>query len=87
MLWLTQYGQHSVVFEDLHWPWAYKIDSLQGVPLPDEELAWSTEGGLDNEGQGAQTAPAGWLKQGQLEQLLVQVHGDIGSQLIWEVLE
>lgn len=85
--WLTQYGQHSVVFQDLHGPWADKVDGLQGVSLPDEELPRGAEGGLDNEGKGAQAAPAGRLEQRQLKQLLVQVHGDVCPQLIWEVLQ
>lgn len=87
MLGLTQYSQHSVVLEDLHGAWADKVDGLQGVTLPDEELAWGAEGGLDDEGQRAQAASAGRLKERQLQQLLVQVHGDVSPQLIWEVLQ
>lgn len=82
---LTQYGQHGVVLQDLHGPRADEVDGLQGVALPDEELARSAEGGLDDERERAQAAPAGRLEQGQLEQLLVQVHGDVGPQLVWEV--
>lgn len=87
LLWLTQYGQHSVVFQNLHGARADEVDGLQGVSLPDEELARSAEGGPYNEGEGAQAAPAGRLKQRQLEQLLVQMHGDVGPQLVWEVLQ
>lgn len=83
----TQDGQHGVVFKDLHGPRTHKVDGLQGISLPDEELAWGAEGSLYNEGKGAQAASAGWLKQGQLEQLLVQVHGNVGPQFVWEVLQ
>lgn len=55
---LTQNSQHSVVFQDLHGPRADEVNGLQGVSLPDEELTRGAEGGLDNEGQGAQAAPA-----------------------------
>lgn len=39
------------------------------------------------QGQRAQAAPAGALEQGQLQDLLVQVHGDVGAELVWEVLQ
>ena len=84
---LTQDGQHRVVLQDLHGPGAHEVDGLQGVPLPDEELARGAEGGLDDEGEGAQTPPAGGFKERQLQQLLVQVHGDVGPQLVREVLQ
>lgn len=55
--------------------------------MADEELPRSREAGLDDEGEGAQAAPAGRLEERQLQQLFVQVHGDVRPQLIWEVLQ
>lgn len=68
---LTQYGEHSVVFQDFHGTWTHKVDGLQGIALPDEELPGGTEWRLDDERQRAQAPPAGWFKQRELEQLLV----------------
>lgn len=86
-LFFTQNGQHSVVLQYFHGTWAYKVDSLEGVALADEELPRSAKGGLDDEGEGAQTPPAGRFKERQLQQLVIQVHGDISPQFVWEVLQ
>ncbi|TNN70251.1 hypothetical protein EYF80_019465 [Liparis tanakae] len=71
----------------LHGAGAHEVDGLEGVALAYEELPRCTKGGLDDEGERAQTPPAGRLKQRQLQQLVVQVHGDVGPQLIREVLQ
>ncbi len=84
---LTQYSQHSVVLEHFHGAWADKVDGLQSVTLANEELSWSTEGGFDDERQRAQTPSTGRFKQRQLEQLFIQVHGNVSPQFIWEVLQ
>lgn len=47
----TQYGQDSVVFQDLHGARADEIDGLESVSLSDEELSRGAEGGLDDEGE------------------------------------
>lgn len=86
-MFFTQNGQHSVVLQYFHGAWANKVDSLEGVSLADEELPRSWEAGPDDEGEGAQAAPAGRLKERQLQQLFIQVHGDVSPQLIWEVLQ
>jgi len=83
----TENGQHSVVLQYLHGAGAHEVDRLEGVALAYEELPRCAKGGLDDEGEGAQTPPAGRLKQRQLQQLIVQMHGDVGPQLIREVLQ
>lgn len=83
----TQNGQHRVVLQNLHGARADEVDGLERVPLADEELPRSAEGVLDDQRQGAQTPPAGGLEQRQLQQLFVQVHGDVGPQLVRKVLQ
>lgn len=39
------------------------------------------------EGQGAQTATTGPLKDWQLEDVLIQMHGDVGPELVREVVQ
>lgn len=84
---LTQYGQHCVVLKHLHRARAHKVDGLQRVALTDEELSGCAEGGLNDQRERAQTPAAGRLEKRQLQQLFVQVHGDVCSQLIREVLQ
>ena len=60
---------------------------MQRVAVPDQVLAGRTEGGLDVEREGAKAAAAGALKDGQLEDVLVEVHGDVRAELIGEVVE
>lgn len=48
---------------------------------------WCTEGGLDVQGEGAQTPPAGVVKHRQLQDVFVAVHRNVSSQLIWEVVQ
>lgn len=81
----TQNGHHGAVLQYFHRAGAYKVDSLERVALSDKELSRSWKGRLDYEGQGTQTPPAGWFKERQFQQLFVQVHGDVGPQLIWEI--
>lgn len=84
---VTQNGKHGVVLQHFHGARAYKVDGLQGVTLPDQEFPRSAEGRLNDEWEWAQASSAGWLKKWQLQKLLVQVHGNVGPQLIWEVLQ
>ena len=53
----------------------------------DEVLARRAEGGPQGQGQRPQAAPAGRLEQGQLQDLLVQVHGNVSAELVWEALQ
>lgn len=39
------------------------------------------------QGEGAQTPPTGPLKHWQLQDVLVQVHGDVRTKFIWEVTQ
>lgn len=39
------------------------------------------------QGEGAQAPSAGALKYGQLQDVFVQVHSNISSQFIWEVMQ
>lgn len=87
MLYRTQDGQHHAIFQHLHGPRADEEDGLESVALSEEVLSGSAEGGLDVQRQGAQAAATGRGKQRQLQDLLVKVHGDVGSQLVREVLQ
>lgn len=60
---------------------------MQSVTLSDEVLSRDAEGGFYVEGEWAQTATAGPLKHRQLEDVLIQMHGDVGPQLIREVVQ
>lgn len=55
--------------------------------MSEEVLSWGAEGGLDVQGEGAQTPSAGVLENGQLQDVFVQVHGDVSAQLIGEVMQ
>lgn len=55
--------------------------------MADEVLPWCTEGSLDVQGERAQTPSAGPLKHRQLQDVFVQMHGDICSQFIWVVMK
>lgn len=83
----TQDGQDRPVFEHLHGAGADEEDGLQSVALSQEVLPRSAEGRLDVERQRAQAAAAGGGEQRQLQDLLVKVHGDVGPQLVREVLQ
>lgn len=83
----TENGEHSAVLQHFHGARAHKVDSLEGVALADEELPGGREGGLDNKGEGAQAAPAGRLEERQLQQLFIQMHGDVCPQLVREILQ
>lgn len=84
---LTQDGLDHAVFQNLQGTGADKIVCLQGVSVAYEVLPRRTEGGLDVQGEGAQAPSAGALEHGQLQNVFVQVHGDVGSQLIREVMQ
>lgn len=55
--------------------------------MADEELARRTEGSLDVQGEGAQAPSTGVFKHRELQDVLVEVHGDVSSQLVWEVVQ
>ena len=82
----TENGQHRAVFKN-HGARAHKVDGLQSVPLAQQVLPGGAEGGFDVQRQRPQAAPAGALEQGQLQDLLVQVHGDVGAELVRKVLQ
>lgn len=60
---------------------------MQRVTLPDEGLPRDTEGSFYMEGERAQTATTGPHEDGELEDVLIQMHGDVGPQLIREVVQ
>lgn len=60
---------------------------VQGITMPDEVLARGTERGLDVQREGAQAPSTGRGKQWQLQDVLVQVHGDVCPQLIRKVMQ
>ncbi|XP_025773222.1 potassium voltage-gated channel subfamily H member 4 [Puma concolor] len=84
---LTQDGQHHVVSKHLKRAGADVVVCLQGVPTAQQVLAWSAERGLDVQGEGPQAASARCCKQRQLQDLPIQVHSDVSSQLVWEVTQ
>lgn len=86
-LYHTQDGQHHAIFEHLHGSGTDKEDSLECIALSEEVLSRSTEWSFDVQRQGAQAATTGRGKQRQLQDLLVKVHGDVGPQLVREVLQ
>lgn len=81
----TENRQHRAVLQDFHGTWAHKVDRLQGISLPEEVFPRSTEGGFDMQRQRPEATAAGTLEKGELQNLLVQVHGDVWTQLVWEV--
>lgn len=52
-----------------------------------EVLPRCAEGCLDVQGERAQTPSAGMLKHRQLQDVFVQVHSDVSSQFIREVMQ
>lgn len=60
---------------------------MQRVTLADEVLPGDAEGGFYVEGERAQTATTGPLEDRQLQDVLIQMHGDVGPQLIREVVQ
>lgn len=84
---LTQDGLDHAVFQNLQGTGADEIVCLQGVSVAYEVLPRRTEGGLDVQGEGAQAPSAGAFEHGQLQNVFVQVHGDVGTQLIREVMQ
>ncbi|TNN54377.1 hypothetical protein EYF80_035395 [Liparis tanakae] len=68
-------------------PGADKVVGVQRVTLTDEVLPGDAEGGFYVERQRAQAAATGPLKNRQLEDVLIQMHGDVSPQLIGEVVE
>lgn len=47
--------------------------------MAEEVLSRGAEGGLDVQGEGAQTPSAGVLENRQLQDVFVQVHGDVSA--------
>lgn len=60
---------------------------MQRVTVTDEVLARDAEGRFYMEGERAQAATTGPLKDRQLEDVLIQMHGDVGPQLIREIMQ
>lgn len=55
--------------------------------MADKVFSWCTKGGLNVQGEGAQAPSAGSLKHRQLQDVFVQMHGNVSSQFIWEVMQ
>lgn len=60
---------------------------MKCIALTDQVLPGDTEGGLYMERERAQAAPTRPLKDRQLEDVLVQMHGDVSPQLVREVMQ
>lgn len=60
---------------------------MKRVALTDEVLPRDAERGFYMEGERAQAATTGPLKDRQLEDVLIQMHGDVGPQLLREVVQ
>ncbi len=60
---------------------------MQRIALTDEVLPRDTEGGFYMKRERAQAATTGPLKNGQLEDVLIQMHGDVGPQLVRKVVQ
>lgn len=84
---LTQDGLDHSIFQNLQGTRADKVVCLQSVSVAYEELPRCTERGLDLQGEGAQAPSACALKHGELQDVLVQVHGDVGSQFVREIVQ
>jgi len=84
---LTQDGQDHAIFQNLQGARADKVVGLESISVAYEVFPGCTERGLDVQGEGAQTPSAGVLEHRQLQDVFVQVHGDVRSQLIWEVMQ
>lgn len=87
ILYRTQDGEHHAILQHFHGARTDEEDGLERVALTEEVLSGSAEGRLDVQRQGTQAATAGRGEQRQLQDLLVKVHGDVGSQLVREVLQ
>lgn len=83
----TEDGEDGAVPQHLHGAGAEEVERLERVAPSDEELAGCAESGAHPQGEGAQAAPAGPPKEGKLQQLLVQVQGDVGPQLLGQALQ
>lgn len=60
---------------------------MQSITLSDEVLSRDAERGFYVKGERAETATTGPLKDRQLEDVLIQMHGDVSPQLIREVVQ
>lgn len=60
---------------------------MKRIALTDQVLPRDTERGFYMEGERAQAATTGPLKDRQLENVLIQMHGDVSPQLIREVMQ
>lgn len=60
---------------------------MQRITLSDQVLPGDAEGGFYMKRERAQAATTGPLKDRQLEDVLIQMHGDVGPQLIGEVMQ
>lgn len=60
---------------------------MQRVALADEVLSGHAEGRLDVQRERAQAPATGALEDGQLQDVFVQMRGDVGAQLVGEVVQ
>lgn len=84
---LTQYGLDHSIFQNLKGAGADKIISVQGISVADEVFSRCAEGGFDVQRKGTQTPSAGSFEHRQLQDVFVQMHGNICPQLVWEVMQ
>ena len=73
--------------EHLHGPVEDVEDVLQRVALVDEELLRRAERGLDLEAQQLPAPLGGRLEDGEGQDLLVEVHGNVAAELLGVVVQ
>lgn len=60
---------------------------MQGIPVPDEVFSRSTEGGFNVQREWTQAPSTGRGEERQLQNVFIQVHGDVCPQLVREVMQ
>lgn len=60
---------------------------VKGISVSDEVFTWGAERSLDVQGEWTQAPSTGRGEEGQLQDVLVEVHGDVRAQLIREVVQ
>lgn len=84
---LTQDSKDHAILQNFEGTGTDKIIGLKGISLADQVFPWCTERSLDVQGEGTETPSTGSLKHRQLQDVFVQMHGDVCAQFIWEVMQ
>lgn len=84
---LTQYRDDHVILDNLHRTVTDVIDVAEGVTPVDEVLPGGAEVSPDVEREQLQAALGRALEYRKLEDLPVQVHRDVPTQLLRELLQ